>query len=74
MKDDLPTLKLDKLFIFLSIMTDRPVNTHNTQPKTRGISSEMQNRNYERCEVRSEKQISITLTADWWWWWCYRLH
>ena len=30
MRDDLPTLKLDKLFISVPIMTDRPVNTHNT--------------------------------------------
>ena len=30
MRDDLPTLKLDKLFILVSIMTDWPVNTRNT--------------------------------------------
>lgn len=29
MKDHLPTLKLDKLFILVSIMTDWPVDTSN---------------------------------------------
>ena len=53
MKDDLPTLKLDKLFISVSIMTDWPVNTHNIQHYTGygiggDISEEMQSRNYER--------------------------
>ena len=51
MKDDLPTLELDKLFILVSIMTDRPVDTHNTHTRTwdcGDIYYEMQNRNYER--------------------------
>ena len=54
MKDDRPTLKLDKLFIWVSIMTDWPVNTHNIHNRQHrpwdwgDISQEMQNRNYER--------------------------
>ena len=37
MRDDLPTLKLDKLFTLLSIMTEWLVYTHNTGDTVRRI-------------------------------------